>query len=381
MLVKIINAAVFAVVVLVIIMPRVKGGPKETFPTPNTLPATRLPENLVFDNTGHNDTANFHRTLKGLANFMHTTYSAEVASAILKMQAVTIPIEEEPKARKDSAGEDLPLTSWEIHTWKEEYNAQLKTLKVYNDSMPKAYIHLYNQCSTNLKNDLEAATSFAKVESTKDPIGLLKLIQGLCCSYDSKTQSVMATVASHKKLFTFFQHNGVDNSSYHREFIALVETIETYGGHGAIGITPTFVAQKLQEMHAAGTCTNVASPTKDELAAAHLSVRKEFLTALFLSDTNRDRYGALRNELANQYTFGNDLYPKTTDQCLTMLNRRVDNVPRTPRGPPRQPPVGQPVKQEDEVLVFAQGADNGKPTKGKPKNDSSSKSYLPNTEW
>ena len=51
--------------------------------------------------------------------------------------------------------------------------------------MPKAYIHLYNQCSTNLKKDLEAATSVAQVESKKDPIGLLKLIQGVCCSYDS----------------------------------------------------------------------------------------------------------------------------------------------------------------------------------------------------
>jgi len=190
------------------------------------------------------------------------------------MQAVTIPIEDKPKAWKDSSGQDLPLTSWEIHKWKEEYIAQLKTLKIYNDSMPKAYIHLYNQCSTNLKNDLEAATAFAQIESTKDPIGLLKLIQGLCCSYDSKTQSVMATVASHKKLFTYFQCDGVDNSSYHREFIALVETIGTYGGHGAIGITPTFVAQKLQEMHAAGTCTNVASPTTDELATANSSVRE-----------------------------------------------------------------------------------------------------------
>jgi len=126
-------------------------------------------------------------------------------------------------------------------------------------------------------------------------------------------------------------------------------------------------------MHAAGTCTNVASPTKDELAAAHLSVCTEFLAAFFLSGANRDRYSALRNELANQYTSGNDLYPKTMDQCLTMLNHRVDNVPRTP-GPPHQPPVGQPVKQEDEALVFAQGTNNDKPTKGKPTNDSASKS-------
>ncbi len=111
--------------------------------------------------------------------------------------------------------------------------------------MPKAYIHIYNQCSTNLKNDLEASSAFPTLESNKDPIGLLKLIHGLCCSYDSKTQSVMATVASQKKLFTFFQRNGMDNSTYHQEFVAHVETIETYGGAGAIGITPTFVTKKL----------------------------------------------------------------------------------------------------------------------------------------
>lgn len=98
--------------------------------------------------------------------------------------------------------------------------------------MPKAYIYIYNQCSTNLKNDLETLSTFPIIEGAKDPIGLLKLIQGLCCSYDSKTQSVMATVASQKKLFTFYQHDGMDNNTYHREFIALVDTIETYGGTG-----------------------------------------------------------------------------------------------------------------------------------------------------
>ena len=64
--------------------------------TPNAKYPTRnkdLPDNLVFDNTGHNDAANFQRTLKGLANFLHTTYSAEVATAILKMQTVNIALE------------------------------------------------------------------------------------------------------------------------------------------------------------------------------------------------------------------------------------------------------------------------------------------------
>ena len=148
----------------------------------------------------------------------------------------------------------------------------------------------------------------------------------------------------------------MDNSTYHREFVVHIKTIETYGGSGTIGITPTFVAQKLQEMHLAGLCSNVTAPSKTELAATHKSVHDEFLAALMLSGANRDHYGPLRNELANQYGFGNDLYPKSIDQCVMIMNRCVDS---TPICQPRrnQHPRKPKQEQEDEPLVFAQDSD------------------------
>ena len=164
----------------------------------------------------------------------------------------------------------------------------------------------------------------------------------------------------------------MDNSTFHREFVAHVKTIKTYGSTGAIRITPTFVAQKLKEMHAAKLCNDPAKPTNKELAAAHKDVCDEFIAAHMLSGTNHDRYGALRNELANQFGFGNDLYPKTPDQCLTMMNCRMDSVPCQPCAP-RQPQGEQPVKADKEALVFAQGADKKPPGKP-PKNDALSKS-------
>ena len=194
------------------------GNPSAKFPTRSK----DLPEHVVFDNTGQVDAANFTRSLKGMANFLHTTYSAEVSEAILKMQMVVIDVDENPPQRVDGSGVAIPLSSWEEYKWKKTYTEQSNRLKTYNESLPKAYIYIYNQCSTNLKNDLESSSAFPAIEAGKDPIGLLKLIQGLCCSYDSKTQSVMATVASQKKLFTFYQKEGMDNSTYHREFIALI---------------------------------------------------------------------------------------------------------------------------------------------------------------
>lgn len=115
--------------------------------------------------------------------------------------------------------------------------------------------------------------------------------------------------------------------------MAHVETIETYGGMGAIAITPTLVKQKLIDMASESKCTDPNNPSSAELVKAHKLVRDEFLAALMLDGAHRERYGALRNELTNQYGFGNDLYPKTVDQCLTMMNCRLDaSTTRSPRG-------------------------------------------------
>jgi hypothetical protein len=36
----------------------------------------------------------------------------------------------------------------------------------------------------------------------------------------------MATIASHKRLFAYYQRDGVDTHTYYREFMAHAETIE-----------------------------------------------------------------------------------------------------------------------------------------------------------
>jgi hypothetical protein len=313
-----------------------------------------IAEDLVFDNTGPNNAANFQNSLKGIANYLHTTYCADVSDAVRKMEAVVIEIPEPPEPKQDAEGNDIPISSIQEYKWKESYKDQSARKNLYDESMPKAFIHIYNQCSNNLKNDLEASAAYPTIKSNTDLTGLLKLIQGLCCSYDSKTQSVMATIASHKHLYTYFQRDGVDNSTYHREFMAHIKTIETYGGTGAVGITPTFIAQRLKQIETEWKCLDPDSPSDAELTAARKYVREEFLAALMLSGANRDRYAALQTELANQYGFGNDLYPKTVDQCLKMMNRRMD----TPVRPQQQQQQRDPQpKQEEEALVFAQGSD------------------------
>jgi hypothetical protein len=221
--------------------------------------------------------------------------------------------------------------------------------------MIKACIIIYHQCSPNLKNDLEASDAFTDICSNQDVIGLLKLVQSLCCSNDTKTQGVMAMVALHKCLFTHYQKDTVDNHTYHQEFLAHIKTIETFGGIGAVGVVPTFLATKIKELADAGTITDADNPTDAKRAIAISAICEEYLAALMLSGTHRECFGDLRMYLKNQYGYGDDRYPKTLDACLSLLNSWTPSThhksPRTPKG---TNPVIELAKEEDKALVFAQ---------------------------
>jgi hypothetical protein len=80
--------------------------------------------------------------LRGIADFLHTTYSADVANAIRTMKAVVITISKPPTSSTDSARNDIPVSHIDEYIWKENYNEQLVKKLLYDSSMPKAYIHV-----------------------------------------------------------------------------------------------------------------------------------------------------------------------------------------------------------------------------------------------
>ena len=173
-------------------------------------------ENDIFDNTGMHDAAMFHRSLQKIADHFQLNYMHEVSEAIRTMTPVNITI---PKAPADTQDPNDPLktikpSEIDIYLWKKQHEKASTKLDKYEVDMARAFVLIYHQCTTHLQNEINATDTFSSIRTAQDPIALLKLIQSLCCSYDAKTQSVMATVASHKKLFTYYQKDGVDNHKY-----------------------------------------------------------------------------------------------------------------------------------------------------------------------
>jgi hypothetical protein len=203
------------------------------------------------------------------------------------MTPVVINIPPVPKGLKDpndSTGQTiLPVDDITIYLWKEKHKKASAKLDKYEVDMARAYIIIFHQCTPSLKNELEATNTFPAIRMAQDLIALLKLIQSRCCSYDAKTQSVMATVASHKHLFTYYQHDTDDNHKYYQEFCAHVETLETYGGIGAVGVTPTFLATKRKDLAIEKIIQDANYPTDAERLIAIKQCRDEFLGCLMLS--------------------------------------------------------------------------------------------------
>jgi hypothetical protein len=228
------------------------------------------------------------------------------------MTPVVITIPPVPKGMKDpndSTGQTiLPVGDITIYLWKEKHKKASAKLDKYEVDMARANIIIFHQCTPSLKNELKATDTFLTIRVAQDPIALLKLIQSLCCSYEAKTQSCMATVASHKCLFTHYQRDSGNNHKYYQEFCTHVETLlETYGGIGAVGVTPKFLAAKLKDLALEKVIQDADNPTDAEHLIAIKQCCDEFLGCLMLSGANPDRYAGLKSDLNNQYGFGKDL--------------------------------------------------------------------------
>ncbi len=164
----------------------------------------------TFNIMGPHSAAQFNKSFKNIADHLQLVHGNDVSKAMRNMAPVKIDIPPAPQGRL-SGSTILLVMQVELYLWKRDHAKAQDQKDKYDKNMTKAFIVNYHQCSPNLKNDLEASYTFANICSNQDVIGLLKLVQSLCCSYDAKTQGVMATVASHKCLFMRYQKDTVDN--------------------------------------------------------------------------------------------------------------------------------------------------------------------------
>lgn len=206
--------------------------------------ANRILKNDIFDIGATANADQFRRTLEAIENHVQTTYkdAGDIVIAIRTLAPPSTIVAPTAPAR-DLANPDA-YDILKIH-YETDYRAYAAADRIYKSHLVNAWGLIYGQCTTALKSQLEGMTEYSTARSTNDIIELLKLIRGICCKFDVKSQKYVALAATFRQAFVYFQDNNTSNDDFFHHYKSILGTIQSFGGDDAIGVIPNFVDEDL----------------------------------------------------------------------------------------------------------------------------------------
>lgn len=277
-------------------------------------------EDDIFDVGLSSDPAKFSKSLKAIETYIQKTYKMPddiiKAIQIMKRPKLDFPPKPEKSTCTDINGKfDEDEYDLSKFTWKEEYKRISNRKEKYMENESNAWALIYDQCSPELKNKLEGTEGYMDSKGTNDIISLITMIKSYCCQFDTLNDEYISIVGAIKNLLYFFQKSNQSNADYYEDFMAMAEVIEEYGGMGCLTYFPNMIKKEL------GTKgTDMDKATIVDMKKAKKVVRDKFLAALMLSGANREKYGELKRNMAENYVTGTSEYPNSPEVVLRILN-------------------------------------------------------------
>jgi hypothetical protein len=158
---------------------------------------TKEIEDNIFDLDVTHDAALFSRSLKNIAYYIQLKHTSNVSKAVRNMTSLAITIPPPPTPITDATGNTTPVSEVDFYLWKWDHSKAQDRKDKYDKGMKSAYTFIFHQCSPTLKMELEGSDAFPSIRASQDVLELLKMIKGLCCSFNVKIQGMMATVEVH----------------------------------------------------------------------------------------------------------------------------------------------------------------------------------------
>jgi len=174
------------------------------------------------------------------------------------------------------------------------------------ESLKKGYATVCDQCSQEVRDKLKATKDWDVVQSEQSLHELIRRIEKICVGFNDHKQSVFNLVQSLKMLFLYSQSEKETVEDYTRNFRSLWDTVEAFGG--SPGIQDGLVEAELARR-------NITTPTPMQLSEAEDVSIEQVKAAMLISGANRQQYGKLKDELANDYLLGSDHYPDTLEKA------------------------------------------------------------------
>lgn len=186
--------------------------------------ANRIIKNEVFDIGAAATPDQFRRTLQAIENYVQTNYK-DAGDVVLAIRNMAPPPTLTPPPIPTLDPNNPTQIQIDLIHYGDKYKANAAAERIYKSHLVNAWGLIYGQCTTAMKLKLEGMTEYATAKTTNDIIALLKLIQGLCCKFDVRSQKYVALAPTFRQTFVYFQDNQCSNDDFYNHWKSLVCTI------------------------------------------------------------------------------------------------------------------------------------------------------------
>lgn len=97
-------------------------------------------------------------------------------------------------------------------------------------SFKQLYTVVWGQCSKAMRAQIRADKDYPNINGISDEVSLLKIIRGICYSYESSKEVNGAVYDTLKKFYSFMQGEHMSLTEYFEEFLIQIDIVEVCSG-------------------------------------------------------------------------------------------------------------------------------------------------------
>jgi hypothetical protein len=163
-----------------------------------------------------------------------------------------------------------------------------------------------------MKSKLKCLVEYDSFADTFIAVPLIKAIAGLTYQFESQRYHSQALHKAVRQFYKFYHTKDMSNAMLLKNFQTLISVVEDYGGE--IGVDPSGAKK---ELVAKGIdVENASGESKCKVMA---KAKNRYLVVAMLSAADFKRYSRLLEDLDNDYTKGNDNFPRMLTDAYNLI--------------------------------------------------------------
>ena len=182
----------------------------------------------------------------------------------------------------------------------------------YANSKLKAYAIILGQCDKNIRSKLEARIDW-ETEIINNPIKLLMAIKEITYRYQDSKYAFESIYYCIKNVFTMKQLEEETLSDYAKRFKNAVDILKAQSG-------PIIMREHMVRIP---EFRNASASRQDEMMTEE---HEKLMAYTFLLGADRNRSGKLVEDLSNNFTMGDNKYPKDLTQAINLVSNHKNNI-------------------------------------------------------